>query len=124
MCRTGFDLANFTPKLFSKLAVVSMLTLNALVIGGIAMPLVQRNIGRSLLDLPLSRQFGCACVGAVSSTSWLIALAMGESKVLAASGWNVFVELVPLAYLASLLVATLTIALLHLRPMPAALRAQ
>jgi uncharacterized membrane protein len=122
--RTGFDLASFSPKLFSKLAVVSMLTLNALVIGGIAMPLVQRNVGRSLLDLPLTRKLGCAWIGAVSSTSWLIALAMGESKVLAASGWDVFVGLVPLAYLASLLVASLGIALLHLRGTPAVIPAQ
>lgn len=113
--RTGFELANFSPKLFSKLAVVSMLTLNALLIGSFAMPIVERSIGRSLLDMPLRRKIGCAWVGAVSSTSWLIALAMGESKILAASGWNVFFKLVPLAYVGSLLLACTMMVVLHLR---------
>lgn len=113
--RTGFDLAKFSPKLFSKLGVVSMLTLNALVIGRFAMPLVQQSLGRSLLNFPLRTKMACAWVGAVSSTSWLVALAMGESKVLAASGWRVFFVGVPLAYLTSFLVSSLGVTLLHLR---------
>jgi hypothetical protein len=113
--RTGFDPALFSPKLISKLAVVSMLTLNALLIGRFAVPLVTRCVGSRLLDLPLRQKFCCAGIGAVSTTSWLIALAMGESKVLAASGWSVFLLLVPLAYLTSLVIAGLAIMLLHLR---------
>ena len=113
--RTGFVLENFSPKLYSKLAVVSMLTLNALLIGRFATPVVRRNLGRTLLDMPMRRKLPFAWIAAVSSTSWLIALAMGESKVLAASGWSVFVYLVPLAYLGSLLIASLVTVSLHLR---------
>jgi hypothetical protein len=113
--RTGFDLALFSPKLYSKLAVVLMLTLNALLIGRFAMPMVEKSLGHSLLHMPLGRKLACVWIGAVSSTSWLIALAMGESKVLAASGWHVFVVMVPLAYLSSLMLALLGLTLLHLR---------
>jgi hypothetical protein len=124
--RTGFDLANFSPKLFSKLAVVSMLTLNALLIGGFAMPIVERSIGRPLLGMSLHQKIGCALIGSVSSTSWLIALAMGESKILAASGWDVFSRFVPSAYLSSLLLACSVMFVLHLRLQnrPATVRAE
>jgi hypothetical protein len=40
---------------------------------------------------------------------------MGESKILAASGWNVFFKLVPLAYLGSLMLACTMMMVLHLR---------
>lgn len=111
--RTGFVIEEFSPKLFSKLAVVSILTLNAYLIGKFAMPLLERNLKRSLLDMPTPRKFVCAWVSAVSTTSWILALAMGESKVLAASGWSVFTQLVPLAYLLSVTIATLVVILLQ-----------
>jgi hypothetical protein len=113
--RTGFDLANFTPKLFSKLAIVTLLTINAIMIGQVAMPLLGRNLDRPLMAVPLGPKIAVAIVAGVSTTSWLLALAMGVSKVLAASGWTIFLELVPLSYASSLAVSLGLILLLHRR---------
>ena len=101
--RTGFVLENFTPKLFSKVGVVALLTLNAILIGKIAMPLLLANIGRSPLDLPVRHKIGMVLLSGVSTTSWLLALAMGVSKVLAASPWATFDIVLSAAYLVAVL---------------------
>ena len=41
--RTGFVLSNFSPKLFVKIGTVSLLTINAILIGRLAMPMVEVN---------------------------------------------------------------------------------
>lgn len=112
--RTGFVLENFTPKLISKLVIVAILTANAFLISKIAMPLVEENRGRSLMWLPLSSKLCLAGIGAVSSASWMLALAMGSSKVLATSDWIVFAILVPFIYFAGVLMAVAIMFLLHL----------
>ena len=77
------------------------------------MPLVVGNMNRTLLALPLRRKFALSIVSAVSTTSWLLALACGVSKVLATSGWPVFILALPLCYGASMAVATIVILTLH-----------
>ncbi len=104
--RTGFELANFTPKLFSKLFIVSTLTLNAMVIGNLAMPALKAALGRSILQLPFATTVAVAAVSGVSTASWLLALALGVSKILAKSSWAIFLEGVPAAYLLALGLAT------------------
>ncbi len=112
--RTGFDPALFTPKLICKIAAVSILTANAILIGRFAVPLVEANRGRSLMWLPLRHKLGLAGVGAVSSASWMLALAMGSSKVLAASGWIVFAFLMPVIYFLGVFAAVAVMFLLHM----------
>jgi hypothetical protein len=112
--RTGFVLENFSPKLFSKLLTVSILTANAVLISRFAMPLVEDSRGRNIMWLPLKIKLQFAAIGAVSTTSWLLAMAMGVSKVLAASGPLTFVLLVPPVYGLSVMVAVATMYLLHL----------
>jgi hypothetical protein len=111
--RTQFVPANFTPKLVSKLIVVGILTLNSGLISRSAMPLLRRARGQSLLGLPFGSKLTLAVIGAVSSASWLLAMAMGSSKVLAASDWTVFVILLPLGYLAAIALAVGVMAALH-----------
>jgi hypothetical protein len=113
--RTGFELANFSPKLFSKLFTVTLLTINALLIGQIVMPAVAASRGKSLLSLSLSRKVGMGIMGAVSSASWILALAMGVSHILAKSQWIVFIELLPAGYLFSSLGAVGLMVVLHFR---------
>jgi hypothetical protein len=112
--RTGFVFANFSPKLISKLVTVAILTLNAGLISKVAMPLVEVNRGRSLMWMPLGSKLALAGIGAVSSASWMLAMAMGSSKVLAASGWVVFVVLMPFIYFAGIFLAVAVMYLLHL----------
>ena len=45
--RTGFMLENVNPKLTAKIGVVVVLTLNAILIGKYAMPILQANIGNA-----------------------------------------------------------------------------
>ena len=111
--RTGFVLANFTPKLLSKLVTVAILTVNAVLIGKYAMPIVEATLGRSLLTLPLRLKLQLAAIGAVSSASWLMGMAMGVSKVLAGSGWIVFILAIPAVYLVSMLLAVGVMFLVH-----------
>lgn len=81
--RTGFDAGQISPKVYGKLLVVTLLTLNAFVIGGFAMPLLERLEESNLLDLPLGRRLPLACIAAISGASWITALAFGVSDELA-----------------------------------------
>ena len=112
--RTSFVPANFTPKLICKILTVAILTGNALLISKIAVPLVEQNRGRSLMWLPLGQKLRLAGIGAVSSASWMLALAMGSSKVLAASGWTVFAVFLPFIYFLGIFAAIAVMYLLHM----------
>lgn len=112
--RTGFDLANFSPKLFNKLIIVTILTANAVLIGRFAMPLVALHVGKSLMWLPFRQKILLAAVASVSTTSWLLALALGVSKVLAVSGWSTFLIIIPAAYLVSVLAGISVMAILQI----------
>ena len=111
--RTQFVPANFTPKLMGKLVTVAILTANSGLIGRIAMPMIRRARGQSLLSLPFGSKLVLAAIGAVSSASWMLAMAMGSSKVLAASGGGVFLVLLPVAYLAAVALAVGGVSLLR-----------
>lgn len=112
--RTGFVVESFSPKLFSKLITVSILTANAILIARFAMPLVEKSRGRNLMNLSLATKLRLAVIGAVSTTSWLVAMAMGIIKVLATSGWLVFAILLPVSYAVSIAAAVGILVLLHL----------
>ena len=112
--RTGFDLASFTPKLFAKLVTVSLLTINAQFIGAKVMPLIKLNRGHSLMSLPLKAKLRLAAIGAVSTASWMLALALGSSKILAVSGLITFVICMPIVYLGAIMMAVSVMYLLHL----------
>ncbi len=112
--RTGFQFENFTPKLFSKLATVAILTANAVMIGKFAMPVLMKARGKSLLTLPLGIKLKLAAMGAVSSASWIMAMAMGVSKVLAASGWLIFLAAIPVIYVGSVVLTIGVLSLVHL----------
>ncbi len=112
--RTGFEPANFSPKLIAKLLTVGILTINAQVIAKVVMPLIEDNRGQSLMWLPLGSKLWLAAIGAVSTSSWMMALAMGSSKVLAAGGWVTFAICIPIVYFGALAVASAVMWLLHL----------
>lgn len=96
--RTGFVLDSITPKLWTKLGIVSVLTINAYLIGRVALPQFRQGIGRAPLELPMRVKLFGGMLSSLSMASWLLALALGTSKVLAASGWQIFALVVPLTY--------------------------
>ena len=71
------------PKLQAKLVVVVVLTINALFIETLALPLIVRNIGKPLFEgvdqIRRSVVLGC---GAVSTLSWLFPVALGLAREL------------------------------------------
>ena len=77
--RTGFDPALFTPKLICKLAVVSLLTLNALLIGVYVLPRYTANAGRRFGDFELVPRLNLSLVAGISMSCWASALVLGVS---------------------------------------------
>ena len=75
--RTGFQPQAFTPKLFAKLAVVSILTVNALLMARLALPVLDRMVGWHMGDMPFFDRLRLTVVGALSAASWVAALCLG-----------------------------------------------
>ncbi len=87
--KTGFDVAKFSPKLITKLATVSMLTVTAVAMSKFALPYLRANIGRRLIDAPLAEQCQLAVCIAMSAGGWGTALLLGSSKILKTAGSEV-----------------------------------
>lgn len=75
--KTGFDAAQFSPKLWAKVIVVNILTLNAFVIGGMAMRTFEENRGKTFGQFGLGRRTVLAISAAISTASWLGAFCLG-----------------------------------------------
>jgi hypothetical protein len=84
--KAGFNPANFSPKLITKLGTVSVLTVTAIAMARFALPYMRANIGRRLVDAPLADQCLLAlCVG-MSAAGWGTSLLLGSSKILKTAG--------------------------------------
>jgi hypothetical protein len=71
------------PKVQAKLVIVVVLTLNALIIETVALPLVERNVGRYLFDgVGEAERTLLLASGAVSSASWTVPLVLGLAREL------------------------------------------
>jgi hypothetical protein len=75
--RTGFDVAQFTPKLMVKLFVVTILTVNALAIGSAALSYVEPMVGQRLGAIDLRTRLFASLIMGVSVFCWMSALALG-----------------------------------------------
>lgn len=88
-------------KLWAKLAVVSILTLNAVLLHRIVMPMVRRRVGQPLFETALDRlPMVSTLLGAVSAVSWMFSAYLGVAREL-----NGRANLVPILgiYLSALL---------------------
>jgi hypothetical protein len=74
---TQFDVSQFTPKLIAKLIVVSILTVNAWVIGRVLLPFMEANSNATFGDFPFADRLRLTLCGAASSASWLSAFCLG-----------------------------------------------
>ena len=109
--KTEFEIARLTPKLVAKLGTVAILTLTALAMAYIALPLVSANLGRRLTTLPLRERCVLATCVALSAASWSIALLLGSSSVLRTAGPDI-VLLVLALYATAVVVALVAAALI------------
>ena len=101
--RTGFDAAKFSPKLMTKLGVVTLLTGNAVLIGRIGLPIIDAMRGLRFGALPAAARFQVAALGALSSACWIAALALGVFSQLKTMEWSLLSEIVGLIYLVALI---------------------
>lgn len=70
-------------KLWAKIAIVTVLTANALLLHGVVLPRAQSRIGQTLFDATFARpSLSCTLFGAVSATSWMFAAVLGCAREL------------------------------------------
>ncbi len=93
------------PKVWAKIVVVVMLTINGILVHRYVLPLVMRSQGRRLFDGATTRQIaGLTLLGSVSLVSWSLPFVLGK-----AAGLNFVTPMSSIlaAYLACILVAWL-----------------
>lgn len=91
--RTNFVPAAFSPKLLAKLAVVTVLTVNAIYLSRCVMPSLANWTGSRLIDIPVRLLLPMTLCAGLSLSCWTLALALGSSAVLKTSDWSVLVPL-------------------------------
>lgn len=111
--RTGFDLANFTPKLWMKLIIVVTLSINSFGIGRIVLPFVRRSVGRCALELPLRAILPMTLTTALSVFCWLSSLVLGASVTFKTADWTVLTTFFAIKLAVVLVGAVLMILTLH-----------
>jgi hypothetical protein len=89
--RTGFDLDRFSPKLIGKIIIVTVLTLNALLLARYVIPTLTRHQGYRLIDLPVRLLLPMTLSAGASLSCWLLALALGSSVVLKTADWPLLI---------------------------------
>lgn len=80
--RTNFDPAAFSPKLWAKLGVVTVLTVNAIYLSRCVMPSLANWTGSRLIDIPVRLLLPMTLCAGLSLSCWALALALGSSTVL------------------------------------------
>lgn len=100
--RTGFQLENFSPKLMAKLGVVSLLTVNAILIGRIGLPTMIAWQGFRYGSLPLAHRLRLAALAGMSGAGWISALALGVFSAMKTFEWEVLSEIIGVIYVVGL----------------------
>lgn len=109
--RTGFRPGDFSPKLMTKIGVVSVLTVTAVLIGRIGLPVIAEMRGRRFGVLSPGLRIQMAVLGALSTAGWISALALGVFSHLRKMDWTLLSEIVGTIYLTALILAFLAAAI-------------
>lgn len=89
--RTSFDVANFSPKLWTKVRLMGLMSVNAVFIGLYVLPMLRRNLGKSMFDIaPRELRFATS-IAAVSMFCWTSGMLLGSSTYLKTAPWEVLV---------------------------------
>ncbi|MEM9331363.1 MAG: hypothetical protein AAGA53_08555 [Pseudomonadota bacterium] len=111
--RTGFVIEEFTPKLIIKLLVVSILTLNAVLLGVIAMPTLRKNVNRSFFAFSLSDKLNLGILAGISTCSWFSGLTLGIFTALKPADFSFMLPAFGMVYLTALAGALLFSTMMH-----------
>ncbi|MDJ0640600.1 MAG: hypothetical protein QNJ20_17380 [Paracoccaceae bacterium] len=106
--RTGFVVAEFSPKLMVKLGVVSLLTVNAILIGRIGLPTMMEWAGCRFGALPLAHRLRLAALAGMSGAGWISALALGAFSAMKTFDWDMLSGIIGTIYFVGLGGALLT----------------
>ncbi len=98
--RTGFAFSAFTPKLWTKLLLMSCMVANAVAIARIVMPVMEQNVGKTLTALPTRRLAVVTQIAVTSLFCWTAGMALGSSVVLKTAGWPMLLSLFGGTYVA------------------------
>ena len=113
--KTGFDLSQFSPKLYAKIFVVTVLTINAVLIGQVALPFYEKNKDKRFGDFSVSVRVGLATCGALSTSSWISAFCLGSLTALKTASATTLINLLGLFYISNVLLSII-IVLYYVRP--------
>lgn len=100
--RTGFDPENFSPKLIAKLCVVSLLTVNAYLIGRIGLPTMLDWAGYRFGALPLTHRLRLGALAGMSGAGWISALALGVFSMMKTFDSDILMEIIGAIYVIGL----------------------
>lgn len=100
--RTGLQFQNFSAKLMTKLGVVTLLTVNAVMIGRLALPVIVATRGLRFGALPQPVRVQMAILGALSTAGWISAMTLGVFSQLRTTEWSLLSEIVGIIYLTAL----------------------
>ena len=109
--RTGFVAENFSPKLMAKIAVVSLLTINAVLIGRYGLTTLRKSRNFRLGDLTFWRRLQLCTIGALSSASWVGALVLGVFQMMKTMPPIMMWETLGAIYLAAMIGALMIVLL-------------
>lgn len=91
--RTGFELALFSPKLWLKIGVMTLMTLNSGILVIVILPMMRRMLGRCVISLPLFQLMGATQIAVISLFCWSSGLFLGSSVVLKSASWDMLFPL-------------------------------
>ena len=91
--RTGFELALFSPKLWLKIGVMTVMTLNSGILVIVILPMMRKMLGRCVISLPLFQLMGATQIAVISLFCWCSSLFLGSSVVLTNALWDLLLPL-------------------------------
>lgn len=103
--RTGFNLDQFSAKLNAKLVVVSILSLNAVLIGKVGLPTLIDFEGSRFGSMPATERFRMAVIAGLSGASWASAFALGVFSQMKPMQWEQLAVIIGSIYMIGLVAA-------------------
>jgi len=112
--RTGFDPALFSPKLIMKLLVVAILTVNAVLLGSVAMPILKANVDKTYLSFALEEKAQLCLLAALSIASWMSGLILGIFSALRPASFEFIMPIFSTIYASALFGGVIATIVLHI----------
>ncbi len=103
--RTGFQPENFSPKLLAKLGIVTLLTVNAIMIGRIGLAALDRWYGFRFGAIPFADRARLSALAGLSGAGWISALTLGVFSKMKTMNWETLSEIIGVIYLLGLFAA-------------------